>query len=377
MKTVGHEWECRDSFYAASDIVLDRAKGFRLWDTKGREYLDLCSGFGALAFGHQPEYLKNVWTEYFDNDWPIHGMGDVYRHQHKLELLHELAAITPPSIEKFSLALTGSQAIEIALKTAMLATGRHSFIAFEGGYHGLDTGALQLSGMEKFKNGFIPWLHEAKVKILPFNQEIKVDSSFDPNEIAGIVFEPIQGRGGIIEASKEFLDSLEFFAKKHGILLIADEILTGFGRTGKMFCSEDRDIDILVMGKALGGGMPISACGAKKDVMDAWPKSQGEAMHTGTFFGHPLSCKIATKTLQHMRSVDLLGMVQKNHDRFTRRSSFPIWGKGLMLGIKAPYSIKEMEEKGIIALPCSQGGFSLTPALNFDLQDEFFDRLSA
>ena len=387
--------ECRDSTYWPKEdpLVFQKAKGSLAWDVEGREYIDLCAGFGALPLGHASEALQAV-TNDFQSGRPMvdHAMGDVYPSEEKILFLETLKTMLPPAYALGALALSGGQAVEIALKTAMLKTKRSGVIVFDGAYHGLDLGVLALTAREDFRAPFASWLPETNVIRLPFGAGMDAVNlaiqKLKPFGLAAIIAEPIQGRAGINTPPVGWLESLASVAHEHQGLLILDEIFTGFGRIGTISTASTVDADISCFGKAIGGGFPISACFAKQDVMSAWPESPGEALHTGTFFGHPFSAAVGRRTLQKIQSDGLpqraktLGNKVKNqlsnalggHPLVT-----DVRGDGLFIGIefsKPGFAAKIMDDirpKGVIVLPSGNTGsvLSITPALN--ISEELFD----
>ena len=218
---------------------------------------------------------------------------------------------------------SGFEAVESALKTAMLATGKRGVIAFEGAYHGLGYGALNATHREYFRGPFRSQL----ARVRPFraipNRRRRADKSvrlvtsllksvtafgrFSREKIGAILVEPIQARGGCNVPPKNFLPLLRQVCDEHGALLILDEIYTGFGRTGKWFACEHSGVvpDLICLGKALTGGFPLSACVGRADLMDAaWPASTGEAIHTSTFLGHPVGCAMALAQISEIRRLE-------------------------------------------------------------------------
>lgn len=394
--------ECHDSTYipAQDPIVFSRAKGSLIWDVEGREFIDLCAGFGALALGHASDALRDVTKKFSEEIPPIeHGMGDVYPAEEKVLFLEALQRMLPQAYTTGALALGGGQAVEIAMKTAMLATGKTGFIVFEEGYHGLDLGVLPLTARHDFRAPFKAWLAEEKVIRVPYGCAIQqihdAIKQLAPHGLAAIVVEPLQGRAGVKLPPDGWLSMLAQTAHTGGGLLVFDEIFTGFGRLGQITAAETVDADILCFGKAIGGGFPVSACFAKKHVMDAWPKSTGEAIHTGTFFGHPFSLAVGRRTLSEIsrlnlcqRSIELgekakLRLIQKIGSNPKVKD---IRGQALMMGVEfhdIGFGAKMMDrlrKAGVIALPSGRDGrvLSLSPALNIPetVLFESIDRLA-
>ncbi len=388
-------WECRDATFQAAEppLVFHRARGSRIWDADGRSYVDLCAGFGVMALGHNSDVQRRVFeASLSDASLIVHGMGDVYPSTAKAELLAYLASLLPSHLTKASLALSGGQAVELAVKTAQLATRRHGFITFSAGYHGLDLGILPLTSRRDFKDPFRNWIPEHLVEELPFACSLEaVAEAMERQAQAGhacaaVLVEPIQGRAGIRPAPLEWLQGLADLCRSKGALLIYDEVFTGLGRTGRWTYAEQVPCDLLCLGKALGGGLPLSACFGRPELMDAWPQNQGEAIHTGTFFGHPLSCRMAKATLEAIAEGRLLERARSfgqkiRDDLIQDLGSHPqlksIRGEGLMIGVELqqPGSgarwMDLLRAEGVIALASGMEGqgLSITPALTLPEAD--------
>ncbi|MDW8308918.1 MAG: aspartate aminotransferase family protein, partial [Verrucomicrobiales bacterium] len=317
-------------------VVWTRARGVHVWDAEGRRYVDLTAAFGVAATGHATRRVVRAAQRQLTR--LLHAMGDVHPHPLKAQLARELSRITferwtvrpresasgenqPLLTGKTLFCNSGFEAVEAALKTAVLATGKPGVIAFEGAYHGLGYGALSVTHREFFRRPFRAQLGRF-AHFLPF-PEAAPDRDHDGwlerladaarrilrrAKIGAVLVEPIQGRGGIRMPPPEFLPWLRRFCDEHGALLIVDEIYTGFGRTGRWFACEHTGVvpDVICLGKALAGGFPISACVGRADVMDAaWPESRGEALHTSTFAGHPVGCAMAMAQLSEIERLKL------------------------------------------------------------------------
>ncbi|MGB0549424.1 MAG: aspartate aminotransferase family protein [Limisphaerales bacterium] len=311
-----HLYESRNVTFIDPDgswpIVWERAKGMRVWDDAGREYLDFTAAFGVAAAGHaNPRIVASGQRQMARL---LHAMGDVHPHALKAELARELSRLTFERLSKRTgktvFCNSGFEAVEAALKTAHLATGRTKIIAFERAYHGLGYGSLNATWRSEFRSPFRRQLGEF-ASFVPFPEakadlaklEKQLNSECRRQKIGAILVEPIQGRGGTNIPPAGFLKLLRKICNKHGALLICDEVYTGFGRTGRWFASEHFGVvpDVICLGKALTGGFPLSACVGRADVMDrAWPESEGEAIHTSTFLGHPVGCAMALSSLREL-----------------------------------------------------------------------------
>jgi 4-aminobutyrate aminotransferase-like enzyme len=329
-------------------IVWERAKGVHVWDAEGKQYLDLTAAFGVAAAGHANSQVVRAGRRQMAT--LLHAMGDVHPHRLKAQLARELSRLTferwhsevPNRFSPGAKAATGKtifcnsgfEAVEAALKTALLATGKPGVIAFEGGYHGLGYGALNATHRDHFRGPFRSQLREFGY-FLPFprcsscscpERPIALCGALDSLEaaliercqksaIGALLVEPIQVRGGIHIPDPEFLNRLRQVCDRFGALLILDEIYTGLGRTGRWFACEHSAVvpDLLCLGKALTGGFPLSVCVGRADIMDAaWPPSNGEAIHTSTFLGHPVGCAMA---LAQIEEIDKRGLVQRSERR--------------------------------------------------------------
>lgn len=285
------DYESRNVLFTELDgswpIVWQRAKGVHVWDAEGAKYLDLTAAFGVATAGHANPAV--VHAGQMQMATLLHAMGDVHPHALKAQLARELSRLTferwHHQTGKVIFNNSGFEAVEAALKTAILATGQRGVIAFEGAYHGLGYGALNATHREHFRGPFRSQLREFG-KFLPFpktDAELRLLAAaasklFSREKIGAIIVEPIQARGGINIPPAGFLRLLRNLCDRHGALLILDEIYTGFGRTGKWLACEHSGVvpDLICLGKALTGGFPLSACVGRADLMDAaWPASQG------------------------------------------------------------------------------------------------------
>ena len=396
-------------------IVWQSARGVWVVDEQRQRYLDLTAAFGVAATGHaNPRVVAAARRQM---SILLHAMGDVHPHALKARLAEELVLLsygrwcpTTPDLNssapgKVVFGTSGSEAVEIALKTAFMATGRPGIIAFEGAYHGLGYGALAGTHRDHFRGHFRDQLREFG-RFVPYPRcgrctcdgrscadlagiEGRMDAIAADHPVGAVLVEPIQARGGIRIPSSEFLPMLRRWCDRNGALLILDEIYTGFGRTGTWFATEQSGVipDLICLGKALTGGFPLSACVGRTEVMDAWPVSQGEAIHTSTYLGHPVGCAMALaqiSELQRLNGVEaarqLGARVEKYWERFPRKLG-PLTllprNRGLMIGIEiidprgapaasvAHSAVQKLLERGFIFLPEGEWGevISLTPPL--------------
>jgi len=393
-------------------VFWERAQGTNVWDVDGNRFLDLTSGFGVASLGYTPEKIVAAAQDQLTRLY--HAMGDVHPSTEKAALCARLSQLT---FEKWNLGpgktiLTnsGSEAVEAALKTAWLATKKRGVLAFTGGYHGLGYGALTVTGRTLFRDPFTAQLADFATFLpypdcqhCPFGATNREPSTCRPDcmnsftaqaetllasgTIGAILVEPVQGRGGEIVPASWFLPMLRSLANQFGVVLIFDEIYTGFHRTGRRFACDYWGVqpDIVCLGKALTSGFPLAACVGRAKLMDdAWPESTGEALHTSTFLGNPLGCRMALESLDLLEAepwsarVEKLGAHLESGLRQLKSTSKRwgwIRGLGLMRGIEilqpdgipdpagAGQIVEAMLARGIIILSggVEQNVLSFTP----------------
>jgi len=278
------------------------ARGANVLDVDGNRFIDLTAGFGAAAVGHAHPAVRAAIRR--QSAILLHGLGDVHAHEPRVELAEQLQRLSPVDDPLVHFAVTGSEAVEIALKTAFLATGRSEVLAFEGAYHGLTFGALAATSRPLFREPFREHL-TPRVTRAPFGLAIPEIEGLlvRSGTFACVIVEPILGREGIVLPPPAWLRDLASLCRRNGVLLIADEIFTGCGRSGTLFAVEHEQVrpDLLCCGKALAGGMPLAAVIGRRPLMQAW-KSPGEAIHTSTFVAHPAACAAALAVLAALRT---------------------------------------------------------------------------
>jgi 4-aminobutyrate aminotransferase / (S)-3-amino-2-methylpropionate transaminase / 5-aminovalerate transaminase len=353
-------YESPNVTYLAPDfpVFWAEAKGANVRDVDGNVYVDLTAAFAVAGPGHaHPRIVEAIQRQAATL---LHGMGDVHPPAIKAGLLRTLAEVTPGELSKSILASSGAEAVEAALKTAVVATGKPGVIAFHGGYHGLTYGALAVNGRNDFRAPFLRQL-PATTTFLAYPNPYR---SADPasaaatlaevervldgpggGEVGAAIVEPIQARGGDVVPPDDFLPGLRRICTERGIVLIFDEVYTGFGRTGRWFACEHWGVtpDVMVVGKALTGGFPFSACIGTPAVMDRWPRSTGEAIHTSTFLGHPVGCAAALASIAVLREERLVERAASLGARITAKlesmlAGHPhvgqIRGRGMLIGIE-------------------------------------------
>lgn len=401
-------WNARDRAVVSQnltpdyELVPERASGMVVEDTDGNLFLDFAAGISTVSTGHcHPDVVEAIQRQ---AERMLHICYTDFHYPAYIELCETLAEIAPISGEKrVFLSNSGAEAVETAVKLARLHTGRPKIIAFYGAFHGRTLGTVTLTASKPVQRlGFGPLLpdvhhtHYAYCYRCPVNRkpetcdvqclDLLTDSMFHhtvpPQEVAAVLVEPVQGEGGFIPPHPEFLPRLQALCREHGILLIADEVQSGMGRTGKFFAFEHYGIDpdMIILAKGIASGMPISAVIARDEVM-----SWNNGSHGSTFGGNPVSCQAALATLRLLRGglienagrvgAGLLAKLRGLMDRHPLIGD--VRGMGLMIGIeivsdratRAPARpqqeriIRRAFERGLLTLPCGQSTIRLTPPL--------------
>jgi 4-aminobutyrate aminotransferase/(S)-3-amino-2-methylpropionate transaminase len=333
----------------SSTFVADRAENAEVWDVEGKRYIDFCGGIGCQNVGHRNSQVVTVIKDQLDR--LTHTCFQVTPYKSYIELAERLNALLPGDFAKKSLFFSaGGEAVENAIKIARYHTRRPALITFTNGYHGRSYMGMALSArMVPFKEGFGPFPGE--IYRLPFPDdfhdvtledtkrafETLFRSDCPPDQIAAMFFEPVQGEGGYNIATPEFLDYLRALCDEHGIVLVADEIQTGMGRTGKMFAMEHYGIspDLTCIGKSIGGGLPISGIVGKADIIDSVPPGG----LGGTFGGNPIACAAALAVLDEIeqenllqRGLDLGTQIDDRLRKMAQRNAFDCIGDVRALG---------------------------------------------
>lgn len=339
-------------------IFWAEAVGAAVRDVDGNTFVDLTAGFGVAAAGHANAAVARAISEQAHR--LAHALGDVHPADIKVRLLERLATLAPGDLSVTILASAGAEAVEAALKTALLRTGRPGVIAFERAYHGLTFGALAVTARSDFRAPFSAWLQDG-VRFAPFPEagaeefsreraaldrvaRLMEDAEEGGAPVGAVIVEPVQGRGGLIVPSGGFLRGLRDLCDGERCLLIFDEIYCGLGRTGRWFACEHWGVtpDVMLVGKALTGSLPLSAAIGTPDAMAAWPPSTGEAIHTSTFLGNPVACAAA---LAQLSEIEQRGLVSRSEalgrairtrvaEWKVRRPGIEGCGLGLLQGVR-------------------------------------------
>ena len=366
-------------------VAADRARGSELWDVSGKRYIDFAGGIGVMNVGHaHPRVMEAVRAQL---DRVTHTSFQVVQYESYLRLAERLCEVAPMGGDKKAIFFsTGAEAIENAVKIARAATGRQAVISFRGAFHGRTLLALSLTGsVQPYKQDFGPYAAEVYQTPFPYSYRgwtteaaladlnNLLESEVGPKRVAAIVIEPELGEGGFVPAPMDFMRGLRALCDQHGILLIADEIQTGFGRTGKFFAVEHSGVepDLMTVAKSLAAGFPLSGVVGKAAIMDA-PDPGGLG---GTYGGNPVACAAALAVMDVMRDERLperaarIGsVVEERMHTWGGENELvgEVRGLGAMMGMELVRDRKTKEpadketaaiiasarEKGLIALRC-------------------------
>ena len=324
-------------------ILWQEARGANVLDVDGNRFVDFTSGFGVASIGHRhPDVVQALRRQ---SGRLIHGLGDAMGHPYRLDLAERLIEIAPIEDAQVYFAVSGADAVEIAIKTSILSSGRPGILAFEPAYHGLTLGALAATSRSLFRQPFDQNL-QPFVQRLPYACEPSaIESALrETPEIGGLLLEPIAGREGVLFPPPGWLRRVAEVCHQNEVLLLVDEVFTGFGRTGHRFAVEAENVrpDLLCCGKALAGGLPIGVVLGRRDVLSSW-STPGEARHTATFVANPLTCAAALASLEVLqrdrlseRARDLGEEIRPRLLHWTQRfeTLSDVRGHGLLWGLE-------------------------------------------
>jgi 4-aminobutyrate aminotransferase len=347
-------WRERDAAHVStaysrySDLVVESAEGAHLHTVDGRDILDFGCGIGVTNLGHgHPAVRAAVHAQV---DRLLHTSVTAYNTP-MIEAAEAIAEVAPSDLESVFLCNSGAEAVEGALKLARKATGRSDVIAFLGGFHGRTMGAVTLTASKaKYHAGVGPLLPGVHHVPYPHNGSgatsiAEIEQLFaltlDPRDVAAVVVEPVQGEGGYVVPPMDFLPGLRELCDRHGILLVVDEVQTGFARTGRFFAVEHTGTapDIMCLAKGLGNGMPVAALVARREVMERWHPGD----HGTTYGGNPVACAAAVAVIRTIQREGLVERSARLGDAVLERArAWPgicprltdVRGLGLMIGLE-------------------------------------------
>ncbi len=388
------------SYTRCYPLVVDHAAGAMVTDADGNRFLDFNAGIAVASTGHcHPEVVSAIQRQAAQL---IHMSGTDFYYENMVELAEKLAAIAPGEVaRRVYFGNSGTEAVEAALKLARYTTGREKFISFFGGFHGRTLGALSLTASKSVqKKGFgsllagvyhAPYPDSYRMRMSPvacahhclnYLEDTLFRTVLPPDEVAAIIVEPVQGEGGYLVPSREFLAGLRDIADRNGILLIADEVQSGMGRTGRWWASDHFDFvpDILTSAKGIASGLPLSAMIARADLMQ-WPPGA----HASTFGGNPVAVASALTTIRLIEQGLLANAAQVGAYMMRRMREWSsrfrhvgqVRGLGLMIGIeivenaesqkRAPHLRNRLEqmafERGVLVLGAGPSALRLSPPL--------------
>jgi 4-aminobutyrate aminotransferase len=368
-------------------IVAERAEGCYIYATDGKKYLDFTSGIGVTNTGHcHPKVVEAIREQ---AGLFIHAQVNIVVHQPMLQLIEELRKIVPPSIDGFFFSNSGAEALEGAVKLARAATGKPNVIVFTGSFHGRTAGAMALTTSKTiYRSGYQPLPAGVFVSPYPYAYKLGMTdartteyclgaleelliSQTSPTETAAILIEPELGEGGYVVPPAAFMKGLRELCDRSGILLIFDEVQSGFGRTGKWFAQEHFGVtpDIMTVAKGIASGLPLSGVFSRLDLMKKWQTGS----HGGTYGGNPVACAAGVATIRAMRDEDMPGNAARRGLQLMTglrklQEEYPIIGdvRGLGLMIGTEFTVKgkpadksitkavvhACEEHGLLLLSC-------------------------
>jgi acetylornithine/LysW-gamma-L-lysine aminotransferase len=362
------------NLYQRFPVTIEKGLGAHVWDTDGKEYIDCMGGYGVALVGHRNERVVNAIKTQIEKIITVHS--SLYNKTRE-EFLEKLINIAPKNLTQVHLNNSGAEAVEAAIKFARKFTGKKGMIAMNGSYHGKSMGALSLTFNPKYRKIFQPLVE--KVSFSRFGDIDSLRSTID-DETGFVILEPIQGESGIIVAPDGFLQDVRKLCDEKGILLIFDEIQSGFGRTGRMWASEhwNTSPDIMCLAKGIAGGVPMGATLVRPDILTCMSKGE----HSSTFGGNPLSCAAGIGAIEALTKDGLIENADKMGKKFfeglkqlkeKHKIIREIRGKGLMIGIELKFEVKDILmdgiNKGILLLYSGRNIIRLLPPLVITEED--------
>ena len=354
--------------YFKKPLVITKGRGALVWDINGKEYIDCTSSYGVAIVGHSHPKVVEAVRRQAETLISCHGS---FYNDARAELLQKIAEITPRGLDKVFLANSGAEAVECAIKLARKFSGKPEIIAMMGAFHGKTMGALSATWDKKYRDPFKPLVPE--FKHVPPNDVEKVSDAIT-DKTAAVIVEPIRGEGGIRVSPNGFLQGLREICDEKNVLLIFDEVQTGFGRTGKIFACEHWNVipDIICAAKSVAGGLPMGVTVSKENIMSSFKTGD----HSSTFSGNPLVCAAASATIDVLLDEKLperaavLGEYFKGglEDLQARhRIIKEIRGLGLMLGAELRFDVLNVLlksiDKGVLILDAGRNVLRFLPPL--------------
>ena len=351
-------------------ISLNKGENCKVWDENGKEYIDCTSGHGVAIIGHSNPDIITALT--LQASQLITCTGSFYNHK-RAELMEKLISLSPPSLTRVFFCNSGTESIEAAIKFARFSSGKKEFITAMRGFHGRTMGSLSATYNPKYRQDFEPLV--PGFNYVPFNNFEKLREAANEHT-AGILLELVQGEGGVYIGDQKYFEQVKKLCQQCDILLIIDEVQTGFGRTGRLFACEHYEIepDILCLSKGIAGGFPMGAvlCSDKIDI----PSGK----HGTTFGGNPLACAVALACIEYIIKHNLVHQAKEKGAYFFEafnKHKLPVVREvrqiGLMIGIelkdKSQSYITKLQDEGVLVLPAGQTVIRLLPPLTIDKAD--------
>ncbi len=354
--------------YAKKNLVITKGRGATLWDINGREYIDCMGSYGVAIVGHCHPKVVEAIKQQSKNLISCHG--SMYNDS-RSRLLEKLVQIMPSGLDKAFLSNSGAEAVECAIKLARKQSGKKEVIAMMGAYHGKTMGALSATWDKKYRDPFLPLV--PGFKHVPYGNPEKLRDAVTA-DTAAVLVEPIQGEGGVRVPPQGYLNEVREICDEKGVLMIADEVQTGFGRTGRVFACEHSKVipDIMCLAKAVGGGLPLGITIAKQDVMSSLKLGE----HSTTFGGNPLVCAAASAAIDVLITERLAEKASELGAHFIMRLQKlqaehsivrEVRGVGLMIGVETRFDVLNILQKlmagGVIALDAGRNIVRFLPPL--------------
>jgi acetylornithine/LysW-gamma-L-lysine aminotransferase len=364
--------------FAKRDLVLTRGKGALVWDINGNQYIDCTGSYGVAVVGHcHPKVVEAVQKQ-VETLIACHAS---FYNDTRSELLQKLIGLAPKGLDKVFLSNSGAESVECAIKLARRYSGKPEIVSLMGAFHGKTMGALSATWKKKYRRPFMPLV--PGFKHVPPNNLEKMRAAIT-EKTAAVLVEPVRGEGGVLVPSDDFLHGLREICDEKGVLLIFDEVQTGFGRTGKVFACEHWNVvpDILCLAKSVAGGIPMGATFAREEVMSAFQRGE----HSSTFSGNPLVCAAASAAIDVLieeklpeRAATLGGYFKGELEALAEKYRIvrEVRGLGLMLGVEMRFDVYNMllgcMERGVLVLDAGRNVLRFLPPLV--IEKEQIDRV--
>jgi len=368
------EDEIMGNLYQRFPVTIEKGLGSHVWDINGKEYIDCMGGYGVALVGHRNQRVVNAIKSQLEKIITVHS--SIYNKTRE-EFLENLIKIAPKKLTQVHLNNSGAEAVEAAIKFARKFTGKKGMVAMNGSYHGKSLGALSVTFNPKYRKSFEPLVES--VSFAPYGN-IDALRSTVTNETGFVILEPIQGESGIHVPPDGFLQDVRKLCDERSILLIFDEIQSGFGRTGKMWAGEHWNTapDIMCLAKGIAGGVPMGATLVRSDILACMQKGE----HSSTFGGNPLSCAAGIGAIQALTKDGLVENAAKmgkifidELERLKEKHKIirEVRGKGLMIGVELKFEVKDILlegiQKGVLLLYSGKNIIRLLPPLVITEED--------